>query len=108
MIAPDEAVHSKNMAFAAIHVANFMVQAVLRAEAEVRDEVELRDKDPSLVLSEVSKSSRVLVGWECSSDWDAYGKPDANQALPLDVLPEEVSIDWSLGVRCSQHDRREG
>ena len=44
MIAPDEAVHSKNMAFAAIHVANFMVQAVLRAEAEVRDEVELRDK----------------------------------------------------------------
>src|ERR1700684_1427484 len=27
----------KNMAFAAIHVANFMVQAVLRAEDEVRD-----------------------------------------------------------------------
>jgi protein ImuB len=30
------------MAFAAIHVANFMVQAVLRAEAEPRDNVELR------------------------------------------------------------------
>ncbi len=30
------------MAFAAIHVANFMVQAVLRAEGEVRDNVELR------------------------------------------------------------------
>jgi protein ImuB len=30
------------MAFAAIHVANFMVQAVLRAEGEVRDSVELR------------------------------------------------------------------
>jgi protein ImuB len=35
MILPDEAVHSKNMAFAAIHVANFMVQAVLRAEGEL-------------------------------------------------------------------------
>jgi protein ImuB len=32
----------KNMAFAAIHVANFMVQAVLRAEVEPRDHVELR------------------------------------------------------------------
>jgi protein ImuB len=32
------------MAFAAIHVANFMVQAVLRAEGELRDEVEVRDK----------------------------------------------------------------
>ena len=32
------------MAFAAIHVANFMVQAVLRAEGEVRDEVGLHDK----------------------------------------------------------------
>jgi protein ImuB len=30
------------MAFAAIHVANFMVQAVLRAEVEPRDHVELR------------------------------------------------------------------
>ena len=37
VILPDEAVHSKNMAFAAIHVANFMVQAVLRAEVESRD-----------------------------------------------------------------------
>jgi nucleotidyltransferase/DNA polymerase involved in DNA repair len=34
----------KNMAFAAIHVANFMVQAVLRAEGEVRDEVGLHEK----------------------------------------------------------------
>jgi protein ImuB len=34
----------KNMAFAAIHVANFMMQAVLRAEGELRDEVEVRDK----------------------------------------------------------------
>jgi protein ImuB len=34
----------KNMAFAAIHVANFMVQAVLRAEVGLRDNVELRDK----------------------------------------------------------------
>jgi protein ImuB len=32
----------KNMAFAAIHVANFMVQAVLRAEVEPRAKVELR------------------------------------------------------------------
>src|SRR6202167_3379024 len=32
----------KNMAFAAIHVANFMVQAVLRAEVVPRDHVELR------------------------------------------------------------------
>jgi nucleotidyltransferase/DNA polymerase involved in DNA repair len=34
----------KNMAFAAIHVANFMVQAVMRAEGELRDEVGLHDK----------------------------------------------------------------
>src|SRR5580693_2896203 len=33
------------MAFAAIHVANFMVQAVLRAEVEPRDNVELRADD---------------------------------------------------------------
>ena len=33
----------KNMAFAAIHVANFMVQAVLRAEDELRGKGELRD-----------------------------------------------------------------
>ena len=39
----------KNMAFAAIHVANFMVQAVLRAEVELRDEVELSGKAVALV-----------------------------------------------------------
>lgn len=37
------------MAFAAIHVANFMVQAVLRAEVELRDEVELSGKAVALV-----------------------------------------------------------
>src|SRR5277367_490446 len=39
----------KNMAFAAIHVANFMVQAVLRAEVDLRDEAESRDKPVALV-----------------------------------------------------------
>jgi protein ImuB len=39
----------KNMAFAAIHVANFMVQAVLRAEVELRDNVELSGKAVALV-----------------------------------------------------------
>jgi protein ImuB len=49
-ILPDEAVHSKkNMAFAAIHVANFMVQAVLRAEDEVRADGELLEKTVALV-----------------------------------------------------------
>src|SRR5271154_3716663 len=38
----------KNMAFAAIHVANFMVQAVLRAEVDLRDEAESRDKPVAL------------------------------------------------------------
>jgi nucleotidyltransferase/DNA polymerase involved in DNA repair len=37
------------MAFAAIHVANFMVQAVLRAEVELRDNVELSGKAVALV-----------------------------------------------------------
>jgi protein ImuB len=37
------------MAFAAIHVANFMVQAVLRAEGELRDEVGVREKAVTLV-----------------------------------------------------------
>jgi protein ImuB len=49
VIVPDEAEHSKNMAFAAIHVANFMVQAVLRAGGEARDEVGMRDKAVALV-----------------------------------------------------------
>src|SRR5579863_4693342 len=48
-ILPDEAVHSKNMAFAAIHVANFMVQAVLRAEGELRNNAEQREKAMALV-----------------------------------------------------------
>jgi protein ImuB len=39
----------KNMAFAAIHVANFMVQAVLRAAVELRDNVELSGKAVALV-----------------------------------------------------------
>src|SRR5277367_3921154 len=39
----------KNMAFAAIHVANFMVQAVLRAENESRGKGELREKAVALV-----------------------------------------------------------
>src|SRR5271156_4818309 len=39
----------KNMAFAAIHVANFMVQAVLRAEVDLRDEAESRDRAVALV-----------------------------------------------------------
>jgi protein ImuB len=37
------------MAFAAIHVANFMVQAVLRAEVELREKVELSGKAVALV-----------------------------------------------------------
>jgi protein ImuB len=37
------------MAFAAIHVANFMVQAVLRAEVELRGEVGVREKAVALV-----------------------------------------------------------
>src|SRR5271163_4677069 len=39
----------KNMAFAAIHVANFMVQAVLRAENESRGKGELPEKAVALV-----------------------------------------------------------
>src|SRR5271170_1821662 len=39
----------KNMAFAAIHVANFMVQAVLRAEVDLRDEVGVRERAVALV-----------------------------------------------------------
>jgi protein ImuB len=45
VILPDRQCIRKNMAFAAIHVANFMVQAVLRAEVEPRDNVELRADD---------------------------------------------------------------
>jgi protein ImuB len=49
VILPDRAVHSKNMAFAAIHVANFMVQSVLRAEGELRDEIGVRERAVALV-----------------------------------------------------------
>jgi protein ImuB len=109
------------MAFAAIHVANFMVQAVLRAEVETRDNVELRAdgelRNGAVVLVDgTAPSINVVAANEAA--WCAgiqlgmaqtqaqlYGVKIRRRSRTLEKAAHAALLDlgWSMSPRVEDH-----
>src|SRR5271170_5607338 len=105
----------KNMAFAAIHVANFMVQAVLRAENESRGKGELPEKAVALVDG-TAPLIHVVAGneaaWRAGIQWgmaqtqaQLCGAEIRRRSRAQEKAAHAALLDlgWSMSPRVEDH-----
>src|SRR5580658_8578840 len=99
----------RNMAFAAIHVANFMVQAVLRAEGEVRDRaIALVDGTAPLInvvaANEAAWRAGIQLGM-AQTQAQLCGVEIRRRSRALEKAAHAALLDlgWSMSPRVEDH-----
>src|SRR5580658_7995829 len=99
----------RNMAFAAIHVANFMVQAVLRAEGEVRDRaIALVDGTAPLINVVAANDAAWRAGIQlgmAQTQAQLCGVEIRRRSRALEKAAHAALLDlgWSMSPRVEDH-----